>query len=331
LKTRGLVLEVNKNNVLVLTRDGRFKNLPRRGRVEVGSEYSYGTYFPRAQLAVAAVMLLALASVLLPLQGRMAPAAYITLDINPSVELVVNSSQRVIGVEALNEDGAKLIGELRLKGENLQYAIEALLRTAEEQDYLVNDVVVASSPAPGNESLNMAEINEKITQVTNDYISSKTAPVRVTVLSTNQEIREEARENGLSTGKFAVYLEAKNEGLPLEITDLQSKGINKALLEAEAKPAEVLRRVENEKDFNLLSLKLREKVTATNNEKDLSALEGKDPEDPEDPEEPAATLATDKEEPPEDGTDEPPGDEDPVVDPDDSNDLIGDLIKKILP
>ena len=98
--------------------------------VEVGSEYSYRGTFPRAQMAAAAVLLLVLASVFLPLSQQPVAAAYVTLDINPSVELTVSSSRKVISVQALNEDGAEVLEGLKLKGAHLEKAIKLFMQAA---------------------------------------------------------------------------------------------------------------------------------------------------------------------------------------------------------
>lgn len=66
MKVKGLVLEIKKNKVIVLTPDGQFRSLPKKGEVKVGDEYTYTTSF-RPYLAVAASLaLLLVSSVLLP-------------------------------------------------------------------------------------------------------------------------------------------------------------------------------------------------------------------------------------------------------------------------
>ena len=61
MKIKGLVLEIQKNKVIVLTPDGQFRSLPKRGKVKVGDEYTY-TVSLRPYLAVAASLALLLMS-----------------------------------------------------------------------------------------------------------------------------------------------------------------------------------------------------------------------------------------------------------------------------
>ena len=60
MKIKGLVLEVQKNSVTVLTPDGEFRRLPKRGAVNVGDEYSYSTFnfYPLTGVAAAITVLL---------------------------------------------------------------------------------------------------------------------------------------------------------------------------------------------------------------------------------------------------------------------------------
>ncbi|MBE0701134.1 MAG: hypothetical protein IH571_05560 [Acholeplasmataceae bacterium] len=56
--------------------------------------------------------------------------AYVTLDINPSVELIVTPNEKVIYANPLNEDGETLLIELNLIGMNLDDAIDTIIEEA---------------------------------------------------------------------------------------------------------------------------------------------------------------------------------------------------------
>jgi hypothetical protein len=59
-----------------------------------------------------------------------AEEAYVTIDINPSIDLTVNEKDKVIDANALNEDGELLLLELDLIGESYDDAIEMILDKA---------------------------------------------------------------------------------------------------------------------------------------------------------------------------------------------------------
>jgi len=73
MKSKGLVLSVEKNTVTVLTPDGEFRRLPRRGAVRVGEEYTYSTT-NRLVVAAASVVILIASSPLVASFFRPAPS-----------------------------------------------------------------------------------------------------------------------------------------------------------------------------------------------------------------------------------------------------------------
>lgn len=67
------------------------------------------------------------------------PAAAVSLDINPSVELEVNALGRVVSAQAFNEEGEVLLAGLELAGRPARQAIHAVIAAASEAGYLEPD------------------------------------------------------------------------------------------------------------------------------------------------------------------------------------------------
>lgn len=68
-----------------------------------------------------------------------AETAYVTIDINPSVELIVSASDKVIEANALNEDAEVLLAELDLIGMDLDEAIDKIIEISIELGYISVD------------------------------------------------------------------------------------------------------------------------------------------------------------------------------------------------
>jgi hypothetical protein len=64
-----------------------------------------------------------------------AETTYVTIDINPSVELIVSASDKVIEANALNEDAEVLLSELDLIGMDLDDAVDLIIATSIELGY----------------------------------------------------------------------------------------------------------------------------------------------------------------------------------------------------
>ena len=259
MKTKGLVMEVQKNTVVVLTQDGRFCRLPRHGQVLIGEEYAYGSSSLHPWLAVAAVLVLALASILLPLTNPAVLAAYVTIDINPSLELTVSTAGKVMAVEALNPDGEIFLQGLKLKKLPLDAALRKIFQVAKEMQYFDDDSLVLITRTPVNEEV--PDVGEAMVSASASYLPPTASPVAVAVVNGTKELREEAQVLGLSTGKYAVYLEAEFQGLSLKASELQEKGIGRALLDLDAHPGEFLRHV-NKEQIQLFAEKAQKRSAA---------------------------------------------------------------------
>jgi hypothetical protein len=229
-----------------MTPNGSFLKLPLKGPAEVGDEYCYTHSLSRFWLSAAVLVLLTAASFLLPNVYAPTPLAYVTVDINPSLELLVSVRQEVIAAEALNSEASHLLEGLKLKGKPIEQALNLILLAAADGGYLSGDnplVVLASTPAGDSSAAGLDEMNEKLSEFTDQYMLEHAQPATVAVIAAGKELRDEAGELGLSTGKYAVYLQAQHDGLALDVQVLHDKGIGRSLLDLDAHPGEVLRRI----------------------------------------------------------------------------------------
>jgi len=65
-----------------------------------------------------------------------ATRAVIAFDVNPSIELAVNRGERVIRVDPRNPEGEAMVGDMKLKGVDLDVAVNALIGNMVRQGYL---------------------------------------------------------------------------------------------------------------------------------------------------------------------------------------------------
>jgi hypothetical protein len=120
-KIKGIVIEQNKDHVIILTPDGQFIRGEAKGQ-EIGSESPVSPVRSRsrqqllsARKPVAAAALL-VASLLILLSALFLPfrepaLAFIQLEVNPAVEFGIDSEGRVRELTPLNHDGSEMIRE----------------------------------------------------------------------------------------------------------------------------------------------------------------------------------------------------------------------------
>ncbi len=66
-------------------------------------------------------------------------ASQVEIDVNPSLKFSLNRKERVVQVQALNEDGERLAGGASLKGKTVQAAVNQVVDSLVEQGYLKKD------------------------------------------------------------------------------------------------------------------------------------------------------------------------------------------------
>jgi len=67
------------------------------------------------------------------------PVAYVSLDINPSIELGLNTFNTVIAATSFNADGQKVMADENVVGSGLDQAIDTLVGSASEHGFIAKD------------------------------------------------------------------------------------------------------------------------------------------------------------------------------------------------
>ncbi|MFC4103287.1 anti-sigma-I factor RsgI family protein [Paenibacillus xanthanilyticus] len=246
---RAVVMEIRSNVAVVMTPDGEFRKVKASEGVQVGDEIRLdeaalpltrkrawgGKSRYGMATAAAAIMLLLLTPWLVKVASpQPAVAAYLTMDINPSVELGIDGKERVMELHPLNPDGAKLIEGLEYEGQPAETVAAAITDRARDAHYFDSeegDVFITSVLVKGNEAYEDA-LTEHVQAAVKETLAVKkeTAPaadaVKVSTLSVPAEVREEAKQSGVSSGKMAFYLLAKNEGHEVDLEALKHQSIH---------------------------------------------------------------------------------------------------------
>lgn len=152
---RGIVVEITGKYAVILTQDGLFKKIKARPDMAVGAEIDTGRPAKAAAVRRPMYRIASIAASLLLVLGismyiYSMPYSYVDFDINPSIGLTANIFDRIIRVEALNEDGNKLIENRNLVHMKLERGITLLIDSAVEQGYLIEEADEPCEDEPGN-------------------------------------------------------------------------------------------------------------------------------------------------------------------------------------
>ena len=130
------------------------------------------------------------------------PSAYISIDINPSLELGVNRFDRIVSIEAFNSDGQELAEQLDIRYMDYNEAMEELLSEQTVETYLSEGAVMAVTVAGSDE--------EKTDQILENVETCTAGHSNISCHAGDMAEMHEAHSEGLSFGKYRAYLELKS-------------------------------------------------------------------------------------------------------------------------
>lgn len=221
----GRVLEIRDKHLVVLTEDGQYLQIDRHGkairrgqaievplvRKKTKKSFVYGTV-----LAVAAVLLLAILPGLGGIAG-LGPAAenYLTVDINPSVEITFGNDLKVTAFRAINREGEKLLAGM-VPGLQLYVAVEHILDRAVlfsylDMDQMDNVVMLTLVCSKGKD-----EILTGLEDTARLRLSALNIEGQLVVAETNVRERNKALNEGISLNRY-VLRQAEPQGKPADM------------------------------------------------------------------------------------------------------------------
>ncbi|WP_181832944.1 anti-sigma factor domain-containing protein [Bacillus taeanensis] len=234
---RGIVVEVQKHKAIILTKDGSFEtiSIKKKQNLLIGQEIDTASFTPAKRIktwiipslsaaAAALVVLLLFVSSIFPFQHNDAVAAYVSFDINPSIEVGVNQELEVITVRHLNEDGQSLFNEDEIvKYIPLADFSKDLIQRFKDNGYFnaYENMLIATAVEANSTQNNLKEsLAEVLSTVETDPVVLADE-IQVTMLETAPEKRETANQHGVSFGKYALYEETLDQENVLSIKDIQ--------------------------------------------------------------------------------------------------------------
>ncbi|MCU5326842.1 anti-sigma-I factor RsgI family protein [Bacillus wiedmannii] len=212
---KGIVMDIKKHSVVVLTPNGEFITCNRKGdSCMIGEEISFEEQEQRASrfsipyfLKPASLLVACFLCVLLFFynQPEEKVFAYVSVDINPSLEVSVTKDFRVIDLQACNDDGRRILKELKQwENKQLQDVIRTIIKQSQEDKYLTNDKQVMLTAVAKDKSL-APKLEKIMKELKKEY---ELKHIAVEYQNSTMQVRENARKAGIGTG---VYIKKENE------------------------------------------------------------------------------------------------------------------------
>lgn len=181
-----------------------------------------------AALAAAACLVLAIGGGSIYYNRSQTAASIVSLDVNPSIELVLNSSERVLRAQALNEDAAAVLDGMDLKGATLDVAVNALMGSLLKNGYvdeLANSILIT---VEDDNAARAAQLESRLTETVNAVMTSSSinGAILSQVISQNQELQAKADEYGISLGKAQLIQQLVEQNPSLTFESLAGQTVN---------------------------------------------------------------------------------------------------------
>ncbi len=125
------------------------------------------------------------------------PVSYISIDVNPSIEIGINRFQKVVSVDAYNADGWGILDHVSLKNISYTEAIDRLLNDEDYSHFLAEDsfVVITIVSDDSDAIIETIGADESLrVYKAKTYVSDRVC-------------MEEAHQHEMSFGKYRAYQE----------------------------------------------------------------------------------------------------------------------------
>ncbi|GAE90134.1 anti-sigma factor domain-containing protein [Acetivibrio straminisolvens] len=206
---KAVIVDIEGEYAVALDKEGRFIKIRKTSEHIVGYEIDLPTKvieFNKKTLlkivSVAAVLLL-VSSISFGVYSYNLPYSYVNVDINPSLEIVLNIYNRIIDVKALNSEGEKLI-EDSYRNSQLNEGMKKIIDNAVAQGFLKNDDEnTIMLTVAGKDSKKVIKIKEEVESAANKVLNDDNVVSEVIVENVALERREKAKELGYPPEKWS--------------------------------------------------------------------------------------------------------------------------------
>ena len=164
--------------------------------------------WPALVAACLAVMLLGGGGVFY--QQANAVASVVSLDVNPSIELKVSRSEKVLACAPLNDDAKTILADMGdgadLKGAKLDVAVNAIVGSLVRNGYLSSISSAIMISVEDRDTARAEKLQRELTDAVDGVLQTSEAKASVLTQTLTQDTArdQQAQENNISTGKAAL-------------------------------------------------------------------------------------------------------------------------------
>lgn len=192
----------------------------------MGKKQSHRTWHYTSILSVfacACVALILVQAIPKTSQPVSEPYTYITMDINPSLELILSKDNKVMEAKTYNDEAKNILDTLELKGQDVNDAVQTIILNEEFQVYLEEGFLQVS--VFSNDEDKVLQVEENL----NKSMGKILKPQQYGCSHVTSEEKKEADSHDISFGKYQVIQEIIGLDNQYQIEDLQNYSMRKLI------------------------------------------------------------------------------------------------------
>ncbi|MGZ4161454.1 MAG: anti-sigma factor domain-containing protein, partial [Neobacillus sp.] len=216
---KGIIMEMDDAFLTLLTPEGEFLRARRQNEQYVIGEEIH--FFPlkghksqrlypiKNLLKVKPVWVVSVVAALLIFLGSFIPMyqdnkayAYMSIDVNPSIEIGVNKKMQVVELTGFNKEGKKVISSIyNWRKKDIYKITKTIFSEMKKEGFMKNNETVIISTVHTTKPVEQVEakLKENLEEI---KTSVNNQQLQVTVYTSTEKEREKALEQGITTGRY---------------------------------------------------------------------------------------------------------------------------------
>jgi Anti-sigma factor N-terminus len=223
---KGIVLELDEEFVTLLTPEGEFIQVKKEKDYEIGEEIEARVMKKpivcRRSFRYVITSLVAAVALLVATLFHFPSSevyAYMSIDINPSIEVGVNEQLKVLKLKAYNKEGKKIISELsHWRKKAFVDITEEIIELSMKKGYLQKGgQVLITTVERKHRAASLRELSTELTKIQHLYQQKN---IIVKTEESTMEVRNKAVKKGMTTGKL-LQIEQKTKAVPPKLPKIE--------------------------------------------------------------------------------------------------------------
>jgi len=240
----GTIVEIEKNKAQILTIDFNSVNINRKPGMYIGQQIKFKDEDLYKTITLKRVILISsgVAAILLiylsiwsnvPISDKSSIYAYVDLDVNPSIEIALNSEKKVLKARSLNSDAKKVLSAIQINNLDVNEAITIITSKCQELGFMPSqDDIVLISCVLNSVNPEYKKNKTKIEKYFNALFNSicKKDDLSKKVIMVDYDIKKLAMKNSISSGKEIIYLKAKERGFSVTLKSIKKDHMSTSMI-----------------------------------------------------------------------------------------------------